>query len=142
MCNVHFTKMTIDLFEDKMMLFPIEQSKVHIFWEGHKNVTKSLKKNLKLRSSNKKKFGDFVIFLWPSQNIVHIANIKNICTWMQASLVTFLGRDYYFFRYFLIQMSFSLICTKLLIEILFMHFEILNFVSRQPKRPYMYYNDT
>ena len=34
---------------------------------------------------------------------------------MQASLVTFLGREYHFFRYFLIQMSFSLICTKLLI---------------------------
>ena len=76
--------------------------KVHIFWEGHKNMTKSPKifwqngllskvgcnwghglwaaahffkkskkfeKNLLRRPSCQKKFGDFVIFLWPSQNI-------------------------------------------------------------------------
>ena len=76
--------------------------KVHIFWEGHKNMTKSpnffwqngllskffskffdflkkwaaadkpcpqLQPTLLRRPFCQKKFGDFVIFLWPSQNI-------------------------------------------------------------------------
>ena len=69
--------------------------------------------------------------MWPSQ-IIWTLKISKYSqhkkhTWLQASLVIFLGCEYHFFRYFLIRMSFSLICTKFRIEISSRYVCILKF---------------
>ena len=43
--------------------------KVYIFWEFYKTMTKSTNFIWRFLRISKKKFGDFAIFLWPSQNI-------------------------------------------------------------------------
>jgi hypothetical protein len=43
--------------------------KVHIFWESHKNMTKSPNFFWQNYISNIKNFADFVTFVWLSQNI-------------------------------------------------------------------------